>query len=122
MQQHVRPLCAVALGLGVLATTSCGKDDGPQQPTAAPAVVVVPVTTATLRNSIEFIGRCEAVEDVHLRARVSGYLEGFFFEEGSLVEQGAELFQIDPRPYQVAVDKAKAQLLTARGSEKESAG
>jgi RND family efflux transporter MFP subunit len=61
----------------------------------------------------EFTGQFAAVERVELRARVSGYLQSHHFEEGQIVKKGDLLFVVDPRPFQAAVDSAKAQLAQA---------
>lgn len=58
----------------------------------------------------EFTGRFEAVQSVELRARVPGYLDAIHFRDGQLVKKGDLLFEIDPRPYQAALARAKAEL------------
>ncbi|MBC8924685.1 biotin/lipoyl-binding protein, partial [Escherichia coli] len=64
----------------------------------------------------EFNGRVEAVDAVELRPRVSGYLQRVAYKEGDLVAQGALLFEIDPRPYRIALDRANAQQQRARAA------
>ena len=49
-----------------------------------------------------------------MRARVSGYLQAVNFADGAMVKEGDVLFVIDPRPYQAAVDRAKADLASAK--------
>ena len=90
---------------------------------AAPAVAqqAVPVGTvvASLRpvsKSIEFTGRVEAIERVDVRARVTGYLQAVLFKEGDLVKEGDKLFQIDPAPFEAAVQQARGALLQAQGT------
>jgi RND family efflux transporter MFP subunit len=51
---------------------------------------------------------------VEVRARVSGYLQAVNFADGAMVKKGDVLFVIDPRPYQAAVDQAKADLARAQ--------
>jgi RND family efflux transporter MFP subunit len=62
----------------------------------------------------EFTGRFEAIEQVDVRARVSGYLEEIRFEDGQIVEEGQVLFVIDRRPYQAAVEQLQAQVASAK--------
>jgi RND family efflux transporter MFP subunit len=62
----------------------------------------------------EYTGRFVAVATVEIRARVSGFIDSLHFKDGQLVKQGDLLFVIDPRPYQLAVDQAKADLERAR--------
>src|SRR4051812_37820262 len=74
----------------------------------APPPVSVPVSRPLQRDVIdhaEFAARVAAVESVKVRARVWGHLDKVYFVEGSEVKKGDLLFQIDRRPYQVAVDK-----------------
>jgi len=78
-----------------------------------------PVTVATpLQKQItewdEYTGRFVAVESVEVRARVSGFIDSVHFNEGQIVKQGDLLFVIDPRPYRIAVEQAKADLERAR--------
>jgi RND family efflux transporter MFP subunit len=54
------------------------------------------------------------VESVEIRARVSGYLQSIHFEDGALVKRGDLLFVIDPRPYEAALDEARADLTQAK--------
>lgn len=62
----------------------------------------------------EFVGRTQAVEEVMIPARVSGFLEEIFFEEGSYVERGQRLFKIEDTAYAAARDQARAQLNSAQ--------
>jgi RND family efflux transporter MFP subunit len=64
----------------------------------------------------EYVGRFVAVDSVEVRARVSGSLEKVHFSDGQLVKQGDLLFTIDKRPFQNALDQAKANLAQARAN------
>lgn len=75
-----------------------------------PRVQVVQPEIRALTEWKEFTGRFEAVEMVELRARVTGYLEKVHFKDGQMVEKGDLLFEIDPRPYEAAFARAKAEL------------
>ncbi len=55
----------------------------------------------------DYDGQFEAVDSVDIRPRVSGYLLKVGFRDGDMVRKGQMLFQIDPRPYQAALDQAK---------------
>ena len=58
----------------------------------------------------EYVGRFVAVDSVEVRARVSGYLDSVHFKDGQMVKQGDLLFTIDKRPFQNALDQARANL------------
>jgi RND family efflux transporter MFP subunit len=87
-------------------------DDAPQQ--AAPTVEVAHPVVREIVEWDEYSGRIEATQRVDVRARVSGYIESVQFDDGQIVEKGAPLFVIDPRPYRAALSGAEAQLATVR--------
>jgi multidrug efflux system membrane fusion protein len=79
-----------------------------------PAVPVVRVSLPLERKVTDyeyFTGRTGAVDDVEIRARVTGYLEKIYFEPGKEVKAGQPLFLIDPRPYKAQLDLAESQVL-----------
>src|SRR5690606_30259766 len=86
----------------------------PMQTDSAAVVDVAVVDHKTIIDWHGYSGRLEAVDRVQIRPLVSGTITAVHFEDGSLVHQGDELFTIDPRPYQAAVDRAEAQLAGAR--------
>jgi multidrug efflux system membrane fusion protein len=61
----------------------------------------------------EYTGRFDAVETVDVRARVSGYLNEVHFRDGQLIKKGDLLYSIDPRPFERALEQAKAELAQA---------
>src|SRR4051794_19203838 len=93
---------AAAGGCGHAASTAAG------QPKPTEVVVTQPVTQE-VTDYEEFTGHTEAMPSVTVRARVTGYLDKVFFKEGAEVQQKEQLFLIDPRPYQAALDQALAQ-------------
>ncbi|WP_104666391.1 efflux RND transporter periplasmic adaptor subunit [Ensifer adhaerens] len=78
-----------------------------------PKVPVAEVITREVAPAVEFTGHFDAAKSVELRPRVGGAIDVVSVPEGSLVKAGQVLFQIDPRPFQVALDAAKAQLQQA---------
>lgn len=64
----------------------------------------------------EYTGRFEAVQRVEVRARVSGYLDAVQFTDGDIVSKGDLLFVIDPRPFEAALARARAQEERAKAS------
>ncbi|WHQ45318.1 efflux RND transporter periplasmic adaptor subunit [Alcaligenes faecalis] len=77
---------------------------------AGPSVPVAQVLERSILPSTDFTGFLAAPQSVELRSRVSGAVEAVSVPEGSLVRKGEPLFHIDPRPFQVALDTATAQL------------
>src|SRR6476469_9506868 len=78
------------------------------QPPVRP-VLVAKVTTKDVPVYLEEIGTCAAYETVQVQAQVNGVIITRNFQDGSDVKKGDLLFTIDPRPYQAALDQAKAQ-------------
>jgi len=78
-----------------------------------PAVVVFDVPQRTVPIYSEFVGQTRAKETVELRARVEGVLEKIYFQEGLPVRKGDLLFTIDKRPFEAALQSAKAILAKA---------
>jgi multidrug efflux system membrane fusion protein len=100
------------LGLGYLAVPF--RKSGP----AAPSAAALPVTVSKpLQRNVDvrlgFLGQFSAIDRVELRAQVGGLLTEIHFQDGQIVHKGDLLFVIDPRPYEIRLAEAKAQLQTA---------
>ena len=80
------------------------------QPPTRP-VLVAKVTTKGVPVYLDEIGTCAAYETVQVQAQVNGVITSRDFQDGSDVKKGDLLFTIDPRPYQAALDQAKAQMV-----------
>jgi multidrug efflux system membrane fusion protein len=76
----------------------------PQRP-----VLVAQVITKDVPLYLDEIGTCAAYETVQVQAQVSGQITARHFQDGADVKQGDLLFTIDPRPYEAALEQAKAQ-------------
>jgi membrane fusion protein, multidrug efflux system len=102
------------LTVAFLISTGC-KSKTTQSAAPAPptAVVVMPVTQRTVPIYSEYVGQTQADNTVELRARVEGVLQKVYFREGSPVRKGQLLFTIDKRPFQAALQSAKAMALKA---------
>ncbi|MFD3434450.1 efflux RND transporter periplasmic adaptor subunit [Alteromonas macleodii] len=104
---------------GIAVAARDGKDESkpaappPAGAPMAPQVPVAEAITRTITPSTEFTGFLAAPKVVELRSRVGGAVDAVSVPEGSLVRKGQLLFQIDPRPFQVALDTATAQLRQA---------
>ncbi|TPK78134.1 efflux RND transporter periplasmic adaptor subunit [Mesorhizobium sp. B2-4-17] len=79
-----------------------------------PVVTAAKPVVREIVEDDEFVGRFEAVDQVAIRSRVSGYLDKVSFQDGALVNKGDLLFTIDQRPYQAAYDAAKSQVDVAK--------
>ena len=114
----------ILLLLALVTGCRAGNADQQATPPPAPEVSVAKVAVSDWHASQQFTGRLQAKDTVELRPRVGGYVEAVLFEEGSRVEAGTPLFQIDPRPYRAEVarlkaerERAQAELALARSNE-----
>ena len=108
-----RTIIFLALLFAHLSLAGCdSKPVGSAPP--APSVTVARPLQKMITEWDEYTGRFVAVERVEVRARVSGFVDLVDFNEGQMVKQGDRLFVIDPRPYKLAVEQAKADLERAK--------
>jgi multidrug efflux system membrane fusion protein len=73
-------------------------------------VIVSKPVSRVVTDYFEFPGQTAAIGEVEVRARVTGYLVKVNFEDGQNVKKGDLLYEIDPRPYQAALDRAQGEL------------
>src|SRR5215471_11055393 len=83
------------------------------RPAALPQVVVSKPLRLDLDTQLGFLGQFSPVSQVELRAQVGGTLIGIFFKDGDIVRKDDLLFTIDPRPYEITLAEASAQLNVA---------
>jgi len=93
-------------------TGGCSKPP-PQAQAAAPEVQVVEVEQKDIPVYGEWIGTLDGMVNAEIKAQVTGYLLRQLYTEGSFVRKGQVLFEIDPRPFQAALDQVKGQLAQA---------
>ncbi|MDR0934463.1 MAG: efflux RND transporter periplasmic adaptor subunit [Burkholderiaceae bacterium] len=93
-----------------------GCKDKAQPAAKAPEAAYVVINPEVVAVINELSGRLESYRNSDVRARVAGVLEKRLFVEGSDVAQGQELYIIDPRSYEAAVQNAKATLARAEAN------
>src|SRR5256885_853863 len=106
-----RGLLVVSL-IGLVVITAAGCGDASRATASPPAAVVKvePVVERDVPISVEYVGTLVGYINAQIRARVAGHLVSQNYTEGSFVKAGDLLFQVDPRPFQTAVDQADAKL------------
>lgn len=87
-----------------------------QQSPPPPQVSVAKPLLRDVTDTDDFIGRFQASEQVSVRSRVGGYLQNIDFKDGQLVKAGDQLFQIDQRPFDTALNEANATLAVANST------
>src|SRR6266478_1035182 len=106
------PILILATALSIFAS-GCSRG----QATAAVAVPEVEVATVEQRNVpvySEWVATLDGYVNAQIRPQVSGYIIKQDYEEGSLVHESQVLFEIDPRPFQATLDRAKGDLAQAQ--------
>ncbi|HHT0057330.1 TPA: multidrug efflux RND transporter periplasmic adaptor subunit AcrA [Raoultella planticola] len=110
------PLAVVLMLSGSLALTGC--DDKPAQQGAQhmPEVGIVTLKSAPLQITTELPGRTSAYRVAEVRPQVSGIILKRHFTEGSDIQAGVSLYQIDPATYQASYESAKGDLAKAQAA------
>ncbi len=108
----MRPVIVAFLAAGLF--TGCSRHSRETGETGSRKVEVARPLQVDAADTVEFNGRLEASQIVEIRARVGGYLVKDAFPEGEEVKAGDLLYEIDPAPYQKALDAANAEF---RGAE-----
>lgn len=92
---------------------------GSQAAAAAPAplVAVAAARQQAVAPQVAHVGRVESAQRVEIRPRVSGHVQAVLFKEGDLVRAGQPLFRIDARPFDVALQRARAEAQLAQAKE-----
>lgn len=93
--------------------SACGHSQAHPASNAAtppPTVTVAEVIVRPLHHWDELTGELQAVNNVEVRPRVSGFIDSVQFTEGARVAKGQLLFQIDPRPFQIEIERLSAEL------------
>ncbi|MFT0850094.1 efflux RND transporter periplasmic adaptor subunit [Achromobacter sp. F4_2707] len=105
----------LAAATAMLALTACGqKSEMPPPQAATPQVIVQEMQATSVSVVDELPGRTTAFRVAEVRPQVNGIVEKRLFKEGSEVEAGEQLYQIDDASYQAAYKKATANLSTAQ--------
>lgn len=105
----------ILTGILMISLSGCKKPDPPAP--EAPRVLVMTVESKTIPVSETFIGQADSSKIVEIRPRVSGLIKERFFTEGTDVEEGQLLYQIDPEPFEANVRDAEAKVAQAQARE-----
>ena len=108
----IRKDLSAGLAALAIAVSACSGAES-QAPPPPPEVTVAAPLVRDVLDWDDYVGRFEAIEDVEVKPRVSGYLVGIHFRDGQYVRQGQLLFTIDARPGQALLDQARGQLARA---------
>jgi membrane fusion protein (multidrug efflux system) len=104
-------LLATALGCLI---AGCSKEK--PAPPPPPVVQVEQVVATNVLMTTELIGQLDSPQNVEVRARVEGFVDKFFFTEGTEVKEGDPLFKLDDQPFQARLAAAKGALAEAKAA------
>ena len=99
-----------------LAISVLSASAAPAQAPPAPSVTVAKPIAKRITTWDEYSGRFEAMESVEVRPRVSGFVDKVHFKDGQVVKAGDPLFTIDPRPFEIAAESARAEIARAKAT------
>jgi len=108
-------ISVIAVSTIALLTAACTTRTSAETSPSQPEVQVSTVEQHDIPVNREWIGTLDGMVNAAIRAEVSGYLLSQDYTEGSFVRKGQLLFEIDPRPFDAALDQKQGQLSTARG-------
>jgi membrane fusion protein, multidrug efflux system len=113
---QLKLLKPILMAVGAAVLTACSHSHAQSASNAAPpppSVTVAEVIARPLHHWDELTGELQAVNTVEVRPRVSGFIDSVEFIEGARVRKGQLLFQIDPRPFQIEIERLDAELKRA---------
>src|SRR3981081_984601 len=106
-------LLFILIAVLTLAMSGCGRTQAAAPP-PPPDVRLAPVIQQDVPVYSEWVATLDGYVNAQVRPQVSGYIIKQNYKEGSLVRKGEVLFEIDPRPFQAALDRAKGDLAQAQ--------
>jgi membrane fusion protein (multidrug efflux system) len=114
--RHQIGLVGLTALLGTLLIAGCKKNIATPPANRSLPVAVMSVHASAVPLSSEWVGTMDGYVNAQIQPQVSGYLVRQLYREGSVVQKGQVLFEIDPRPFQALLDQAQAQVGQAQGS------
>lgn len=109
---QIRGVTAWGIASLLLVTLGACQEKSAFKPPPPPRVTVGTPVRQEVTDYLELTGNTQAVNTVQLRARVQGYLEKVFFQDGQVVKKGQPLFQIERDTYVAKLKQAEGQILT----------
>lgn len=113
----------VTAAIFIIAVSGCSQESatqaapaGAQQP--PPTVSVLEIVRKPVENTVTLPGRVSPLRQSHVRPQVEGVITARLFEEGSYVEKGQQLYQIDDSRYKAQLTSAKADVKSAEANQK----
>lgn len=112
--QKVAPLWLAAIVLASMVLVACEQKKQVAREVPVPEVTTMTVRAEPVALTTELPGRVVSFRTAEIRPQVNGLIVKRLFEEGSYIKAGQPLYQIDPAPFQAALDNARAALVRSR--------
>jgi membrane fusion protein (multidrug efflux system) len=125
MTQACRITAGLLAAAGMMSLAGCGGESEASTQSQSPPPLQVGVSAVVQRDVPiygDWVATLDGYTNANIQPQVSGYLIKQTYREGSFVHEGDVLFDIDPRPFQAALDRAKGQLAQARGQLAQAEG
>jgi RND family efflux transporter MFP subunit len=110
---------AALILVALLAVAACGQDNRYAAPPPPKVTVAIPVEQE-VSHYYEATGNAAAINTVDLVARVQGFVQAISYADGDFVKKGTSLFTIEPEPYRLKVEAAKAAVTSAKATLKQN--
>jgi len=120
MPTVLKPIVAGIIAAALIAASGCSSAASAIRPPQPPIVEVTKVVQKDVPLYREWIGTLDGLVNADIKAQVAGYLTEQAYTEGSFVRKGQLLFQIDPRPFQAAVDETQGRLAQAQAQQEQA--
>src|SRR5262247_446287 len=118
--QKLKPLLACVLFIiPILVLSGCWRSQAAPKRPNTEAVVASPVQQDVTVHS-EWVATLDGYVNADIRPQVSGYIISQKYKEGTVVRKGQVLFEIDPRPFQAALDRTRGELAQAEAQLSKS--
>jgi membrane fusion protein (multidrug efflux system) len=121
-EKKFKRICAaMVLSLAAMVLSGCGgKNTSAAGPPPPLTVTVVEIQPKDVPLTNEWVGTLDGYVNAQIQPQANGYLIKQNYKEGAQVSKGQVLFEIDPRPFQAALDQAKGQLAQAKGQVQQA--
>jgi len=117
LARRTASVIGVIAAAALLLFNGCKKEEQTPKTAGPPEVLVADIVRQDVPIPREWVASLDGSTNVEIRARVQGYLVKQDYKNGSFVKAGDLLFEIDPRPFQAALEQAKADLLKAQAQQ-----
>jgi RND family efflux transporter MFP subunit len=110
MATRLKPILVFVVLAALIIASGCSSAASAIKPPQPPTVEVIRVVQKDVPLYREWIGTLDGLVNADIKAQVAGYLVQQAYTEGTFVKKGQLLFQIDPRPFEAAVDETQGRL------------